>query len=188
MAIAKSAGSTPRRTRRIHQATLSERSAWRSTPANFHSSRARRRSIIRIALHLGFRLPISIHFALSLTADGYPQVARIHSGKNARAELHVARRIPGVLRLLAGYVQRNGNLCSFLNSRPSPQPSPRARGEGEDLESPHEPRVSRGTAVPRCTLGYKYFAPSGAWAKRSAILTPCRCPLSVRRSRTTAIS
>ena len=160
MAIAKSAGSTPRRTRRVHQATVSERSAWRSTPANFHSSRARRRSIISIAPHLGFRLPISIHSVLSLTADGYPQVARIHSGKYARAELHVARRIPGLLRLLAGYVRRNGNFVLVSQLIPSPQPSPRGRGEE---------RIWNGTTNPgfrlRSTLGYKYFAPSGAWAK-----------------------
>src|SRR3989441_10929469 len=45
MAMAKSAGSSPRSTRRVHQATASARSAWSSTPANFHSLRARRRSI-----------------------------------------------------------------------------------------------------------------------------------------------
>ena len=49
---------------------------------------------------------------------------------------------------------------------PHPGPLP-ARGERE--------RISNGIANPgfclRSTLGYKYFAPSGAWAKQSTILT-----------------
>ena len=56
--------------------------------------------------------------------------------------------------------------CSrFLNSRPSPRPSPRERGEGEDLDETANPGFRL-----RSTLGYKYFAPSRAWAKQSAIL------------------
>ena len=51
----------------------------------------------------------------------------------------------------------NENLFSFLGSHPSPRPSPR-RGERE--------RISNWTTNPgfrlRSTLGYKYFAPSGA--------------------------
>ena len=41
MAIAKTAGSSPRSTRSVHQATASLRSARGSTLANFHSLRAR---------------------------------------------------------------------------------------------------------------------------------------------------
>src|SRR5437773_1000280 len=70
--------------------------------------------------------------------------------------------------------------CSrFLNSRPSPGSllkapmlSPPARGEGEDWEWAANPGFRW-----RCTLGYPYFAPSGAWTKRPSdpwLLTSCR--------------
>ena len=51
MAIAKSAGSSPRRMSSVHQATVSAESALGSTPANFHSLPARKRSIMVVALY-----------------------------------------------------------------------------------------------------------------------------------------
>src|SRR6184192_3167105 len=59
MAIANSAGKSPRTRSSVNQATASARSAWGSTPANCHSLRARRRSItgphlpVEVRLHHG---------------------------------------------------------------------------------------------------------------------------------------
>jgi hypothetical protein len=51
MAIAKNAGSSPRRMSSVHHATVSAQSALGSTPANFHSLLARKRSIMSLVLH-----------------------------------------------------------------------------------------------------------------------------------------
>ena len=72
-----------------------------------------------------------------------------------------------------------GILFSFLSSRLSHQPLP-ADGERERIwNGPTTPGFLVGPPSRAAPLGYKYFAPSWAWAKRSAILTPEYLSLSV---------